>query len=419
MASSQPGVVVVGGGLSLLNYLEAAKTTRNITVVMGCGFLEWPMASTYFLAKPEAHDEFLCCDPEKYQKKGITYLVEVAQRVKPEEKVLVCASGKEIPYEVLIVATGFKLPLLMPTPGQTLQQRKEEIKAAGATIRAARTVVLSGAGSIGLEMAGDIRVQYPDKKVVLLSRTGQVLSGSHPEKLQKQALEQLKRMRIEVVKGSVDATEPILAMGRLSVQGGDVANIDFDVFLPTFMQGPNTSFLEGPGVLNQRGQLQVNDFLQSKAHKDIFTIGCGDVDQGYVAAGKLQKQAQDVAANVTALLAGKPLKAHKDPMPFMTRPPLVKIGHGPGAYMWFDQEVLPGPARCCSCCGMGGFPCCPPPCCWCCCKGSCMQCCGTCGGECGGEATARFYFHGLMKMFPSKNGYLGMGEGAPAQQTMA
>jgi hypothetical protein len=38
--------------------------------------------------------------------------------------------------------------------------------------------------------------------VVLLSRTGQLLSGSHPAKLQKQAAEQLKRMRIEVVKGS-------------------------------------------------------------------------------------------------------------------------------------------------------------------------------------------------------------------------
>mmetsp|Transcript_100834 Transcript_100834/g.280881 ORF Transcript_100834/g.280881 Transcript_100834/m.280881 type:complete len:419 (-) Transcript_100834:389-1645(-) len=409
------GIVIVGGGLSLLNYLERAKPTTSITVVMGCGFLEWPMASTYFLAKPEVHDEFLCCNPEKYQKKGLTYLVEVAEKVKPEEKMLICASGKEIPYQVLIVATGMKLPLLMPTPGQSLDQRKQEIQTAGAAIRNAKTVVVGGGGATGLELAGDIRLQYPNKKVVILSRSGDVLSGTHPHYLQKRAAGQLQKMNIDIVRGSVDALHPIMEKGSLEVKGGDVASLDFDVYLPSFMQGPNTAFLEGiPGVLNDKKQIQVNEFLQSKAHKEIFTIGCGDVDEGFIAARKLQNMAKDTAVNVAAFLAGKPMKAHKDAMPAVTRPPMIKIGHGPGGYMWFDMDMMPLPAKCCSCWGAAGFPFCPPPCCWCCCKGSCMKCCG----ECGGEATARFWFHGPFKMIPLDVGYLGMGE-PPEQQKMS
>mmetsp|Transcript_110429 Transcript_110429/g.356442 ORF Transcript_110429/g.356442 Transcript_110429/m.356442 type:complete len:419 (+) Transcript_110429:1-1257(+) len=417
--AQQPGVVIVGGGLSLMNYLEqAVKTTSSITVVMGSGFLEWPMGAAYFLAKPEAHDEFLCVRPEKYQKPGVTYLVEVAKEVDPDRKVLICASGRSIPYRALIVSTGFKIPLLYPTPGQTLAERKEEVQRAGRAIREARKVVVSGGGSVGLEVAGDIRVQYPDKEVVILTRDGRVLGSSHPAKLQRRAADKLKSMRIDVVKGSVDAMNPILERGSLDVKDGDSSSIDFDVFLPAFQQGPNTDFLQRiPNMLNARKQIQVNEFLQSKAHPEIFTIGQGDVDESFVGALKLTAMASSVATNVAAFLAGRAMKAHKDTAASMTRPLTIKIGHGPGGYMWWDTEVMPLPAKCCSCCGLAGFPFCPPPCCWCCCKGSCACCCGNCGGECGGEAASRFYFHALMKMFPGKNGYAGMGE-PPVQQTM-
>mmetsp|Transcript_78423 Transcript_78423/g.205818 ORF Transcript_78423/g.205818 Transcript_78423/m.205818 type:complete len:420 (-) Transcript_78423:33-1292(-) len=417
---AEPGVVVVGGGLSLLNYLEAAaKGPKSVTVVMGCDFLEWTLAAPHFIARPEAHDEFLCGNPEKYQKKGITYLVEVAKEVKPQEKLLICASGRVIPYSVLVVATGQKCPLFSPTPGQTLQQRKEEIKKAGGAIRNAKTVVVSGGGVIGLEIAGDIRLQHPSTKVVIVSRSGDVLPG-FPAKQQKMAMDQLKKMNIDVVKGSVDALAPILEKGSLAVKDGAVSSIDFDVLIPSFMQGPNTDFLAGlPGVLNEKKQIQVNDFLQSTAHREIFTIGCGDADEKCVQVPKLQKQAQDVAQNVGLLLAGKPLKAHKDAMPWMLRAPSVKIGHGPGGDMYFDPPMMPLPCSCLrmDCCALPGFPFCPPPCCWCCCKGACMNCCGTCGGDCAGEPSARFYFHGLMKAFPKMNHYKGMGE-PPAQQKM-
>ena len=71
-------------------------------------------------------------------------------------------------------------------------------------------------------------------------------------------------------------------------------------------------------------------------------------------------------------------------------PPCVRSA-GKGGYVIWEEHTkwdppglfMLGP------CG-GGYPFCPPPCCWCCAPG-CHKCCGKCGGPREGEDTARFY----------------------------
>lgn len=95
----------------------------------------------------------------------------------------------------------------------------------------------------------------------------------------------------------------------------------------------------------------------------------------------------------------------------------VKMGHGPGGYTYWTG--LPGPAKVCCCipCG-GGFPFCPPPCCWC-CVGGCSHACGTCGSPPEGEGPAIFMLN-LFTQFktPAKHGFYGLGEYGPEQQKM-
>ena len=54
------------------------------------------------------------------------------------------------------------MPLVLPEPGCSLEQRMAEVKAAGDAIKAVAerkgTIVVNGPGAVGLELAGDIKV---------------------------------------------------------------------------------------------------------------------------------------------------------------------------------------------------------------------------------------------------------------------
>eukprot|EP00928_Gymnodinium_smaydae_P030109 TRINITY_DN22469_c0_g1_i1.p1 TRINITY_DN22469_c0_g1~~TRINITY_DN22469_c0_g1_i1.p1 ORF type:complete len:434 (-),score=58.38 TRINITY_DN22469_c0_g1_i1:260-1369(-) len=364
------------------------------------------------LSKPETHDKALAPNPKAFQIPKVKYVYGVATGVDAGAKTVALGDGSSVSYDVLIVATGFGMPLVYPKPGATLVERKAEVKQAGEAIRKAGTVAISGGGVCGLELAGDIRVAYPDKRIVVLCRDKML--KQFPEDTRKKASAACERMKIEILSGTAQGApaEVSLEAGVLHV---NEQVISYDVFLPMYSRGPNTSFLAGvPNLLDEKGNIKVNSFLQSEVHPEIFGIGVCNIDESYVGMAKLNGQWDDVASNVKAHLSGKPLKPHKESMPFMKVPPLLFIGHGKGGWASFDFAQMPPPVKCCCCCGLGGFPCCPPPCCYSIC-GPCA--CGYCCGKPEGEGTATsmagmafksmgFHFKGVGQAF------------APEQQSM-
>eukprot|EP00930_Biecheleria_cincta_P023018 TRINITY_DN16683_c0_g2_i1.p1 TRINITY_DN16683_c0_g2~~TRINITY_DN16683_c0_g2_i1.p1 ORF type:complete len:456 (+),score=102.93 TRINITY_DN16683_c0_g2_i1:85-1368(+) len=427
MAAAQPatdgGIVVIGGGVALMHAVkDAAKLKQKVTAVCGNPFLEWNLAGCHFLAKPERHMEFVAPNPEDWKLKGVDYVFGKVVEVDPVAKKVKFENGNpEISYSALIVATGSRLPLIIATPGHSLEQRQREVKEAGDAIKAAKTVVINGAGAVGLEMAGDVRAAYPDKRVVILSRDGKVISF-HTESFQQKAKTQLEKMNIEVIKGSVtDAayTEPKLTSGKVALSNSDLMELEYDVFIPSFMQGPNTQFFAGAeGVLNDRKQIIANECLQSEKHPEIFAVGTSTVlVKRHPVSATIGEQATTAAVNAVNFLEGKPLKKHVE-KGMSAQPMSIKIGHGVGGYMFWDSSAIPAPAKCCCClpCG-GGFPFCPPPCCWCCCKG-CSGLWGNCCKPYEGEGPSIWILETGNKTFAKAHGFKGMGS-APKQATMA
>lgn len=60
-------------------------------------------------------------------------------------------ASASISYKALILATGSKSPLITPSPGMSLSERISEVKAVGAALSKAKTVVFNGAGLVGVE----------------------------------------------------------------------------------------------------------------------------------------------------------------------------------------------------------------------------------------------------------------------------
>jgi len=416
------GVVVIGGGVAMLHAVQdSVKLKQKVTAVQGNPFLEWNLAGCYFLVHPECHKEWICPNPDVNAQKGVDYVYDKVTEVDPVAKKVKFASSPEISYSALIVATGSRLPLVIATPGQTLVERMDEVKHLGQVISLAKTVVISGAGLVGLEMAGNVRATYPDTRVILLSRDGKVISF-HTDAWQQKVKAQLDKMKIEVIKGSISDPsymDPKLSPGKVELSGGDLAVLEYDVFLPCFSQGPNTDFFSGAeGIINERKQIIANEFLQSTKHPEIFSVGTSTVTiKRHPNTVTTAEQANTCAKNVANFLAGRPLVKHKE-KGMAAMPMNIKIGHGKGAFMFWDPAGVPPPAKCCCClpCG-GGFPFCPPPCCWCCLAG-CTRCYGSCCNNYEGEGPALISLPLEQNVFSGLNGYKGMGS-APKQASMS
>jgi len=408
-------VVVIGGGCSAKHAAEAITKTKDlkVTLIQANKFVEWPIAMTKVLANPELHYKALSSNPQMYETPGVIYKYGVVSDVDPSKKEVTLKDGSSICYDALVVATGFSMPLIYPELGVALEDRRAEVAKVGAAIKKAECVVINGAGSVGLELAGDIRVAYPGKRVVILCRDN--LLKQYPESIQTQTEAALKAMSIELIKGDLNGapTELKLDQGVVNVSENIVS---YDVFIPAYSHGPNTSFMiRAADMLDARGFIKVNGFLQSEVHPEIFAVGVSNRDEGFIGIGKLEKQWTSAANNVKAMLTGTTLKKHAEGVPFMRRPPLVLVGRGKGGWAAVDFESLPPPLKCCCCCGIGGFPCCPPPCCWPCCGPcACGYCCGLPAGEGPAKMTSGLEFSFGRMHFKG----LGQAEPAPEQQHM-
>lgn len=408
-------VVVVGGGMSAASSAKILlKLPRvQVTIVQANRFVEWPMAMTAVLARPELHDRAVAPNPSQFQLPGVAYKYGIAVGVDAANKHLLLKDGSMLPYDVLVAATGWSIPLLYPRLGVTLAERKRELSEAAEAIRKASTVVICGGGAVGCELAGDLRVAHPDKRIVLAVRDA--VLKSFPEYVRSKAIAELNARSIEVLAGDISGAPEEARLSPGTFHCGETL-VSYDAFFPAYSSGPSTSFLRGvDGALDERGRVKVSKYLQCEKYPDIFAVGVGSLDESFIGYPKLQAQWADATANIAAHLVGRPLKEHKEGMPTATAPVMVKLGVGPGGWASIDTAMLPLPVRCCICCGgLAGFPCCPCPCCWCCLPPcTCGYCCGPTSGE--GPAI----FAEKLGLQSASRNFKGMGETyVPEQQAM-
>jgi len=413
MASTD--VAVIGGGLSLLHTVEyLAKAGVKVTACMGNPFLEFGIASCLFLADPSKHSAWTA-EPSAFKLPGVDYVFDAVTRIDPEAKAITFGSSPPLTYRAVIIATGSRLPLFYPKPGATLAQRRAELEEVGRAVACARTVVLNGSGTVGVELAGDIKANHPQVEVVLLARSGSVLNGDPlPKEAVSAVSKRLREIGVRVVHGAAPAEaewlEVKLSSGTVPLSGGQASEQAFDVYIPTFAQRPNTQFLEHTRALDDRKLIVANECLQSTVYPEIFGINTTDQKLlGHPVTSRLTAQAKTCATNAQRLLRGESPIAHvdKEMPPVGDIPMNIKVGHGPNGYVYWNKSVIPPPLRICCCmpCA-GGFPFCPPPCCWC--IPGCSGVCGNCGGAPAGRGAAVFLESVVLPKAAGMNGYKGV-----------
>lgn len=310
---------------------------------------------------------------------------------------MVLDGDRKIPYKAVVVCVGMNTGLITPKVGESWEERKNTVEKCGQAMKTAKTIVIGGAGLIALETAGAAREVNASARIVLATRgkgplQDGVFSSKYTEKLRKQ----LELQRIEISPDSeVTDKAPCFETKEVKLSSGTVSA---DLYLPAFNQGFRAAFLGD--AANARGQVKVNEFLQSTVNPKMFAVGCSD-KCSISAIMKLDSESNAAAANVKSLLHEKQMKTYQDKTP---TPPTMKLGH---SYAWVEYEKLPCGA-CLKCCG---FPCC-----------ICLCCCGhpfalgMCCGDPEGKPTA----HCMKSMILHSTGMTGIKglNTPPPQKTM-
>lgn len=86
------------------------------------------------------------------------------------------ASGREIDYEYLAIATGSSQPLPVQVSATEFRPACRELQSVQETIKESQKIAIVGAGAVGVELATDIKGFYPEKDVTLVHSRGQILN---------------------------------------------------------------------------------------------------------------------------------------------------------------------------------------------------------------------------------------------------
>ncbi len=236
-----------------------------------------------------------------------------------------------IPFDYLVIATGSSYAF----PGKVAEAETSKAIDLYNTLREkivkSQQILIIGGGPVGIELAGEIGTDFPEKEVTLVHSHPTLLEPNiFKEKIYRRTQEELEKLNIKLILN--DRIELPNSPNLNYIEGKKNyvtqktrTNITADLtFVCTGARTNTKSLLNGPlkSKLNpQTGRLIVNNYLQVDGFENIFAIGdiCDkETKLAYLAA----EQAEYVAKLIPVLDRKKPYpkeyQIHTNPAIFLS-----------------------------------------------------------------------------------------------------
>jgi NADH dehydrogenase FAD-containing subunit len=424
-------IVIVGAGVGARNVVKAFPTRGfDVTVIQPNDFAEFPFSGPLTLAYPEMHSNVVTGQaiPNVKTIAGIaTGMSDGILTVKS----LCKDETQEVKFDYIIAASGFQFPKFLATPGQTYEERVQEIQSFNDAALSGGDIVVGGGGIIAIEMACNM-CEIVNKKTaadsgfnakVKIVTSGNALCPTYDAKYQA-----LAKTRFEALGGEVIFNDRVTShnepfynenMDKFTIELKSSKTIEnVGLYIPSFIgKGSNDYLSSMEGVLDPNSnKVILDEYLMSKTYKKLFALGgCAQLltPESFLGAAKIEEQAKSIVKNIKCLVANQPMVAHKEGLPDLKNGVAILMGHH--SYATWVPEVMPAcPACVCKTCG--------PPCnllcpCFCCAVlcGKCdIGCCGCCcGAPEGSGVAAGFRKFTLAGIGAGMMGFNGIGSAMP------
>ncbi|XP_070771769.1 ferroptosis suppressor protein 1 [Enoplosus armatus] len=317
-ASSVEGVhvVVVGGGFGGVAAAQQLKARGlGFTLIDMRDAFHHNVAALRASVQPGfAHRTFI----PYAETFGDSFVQGRVERVDTHRQTVVLEGGREIQYSHLILCTG--TDGAFPGKFNTVASVQSAIQAYEdfvKQVQAADSVLVVGGGSTGVEMAAEIKTEYPDKKVVLIhSRVALADSGLLPS-VRRQAKEVLLEKGVELLLGQKVSNLSELQLNVtqrntvVTTDKGDRLTTDLIICCIGLKVNSAAYASSFSGCLADDGALKVNDHLQVEGFSNVFAVGdCANVNEPKMAyhAGL---HATVAVSNIANSLSGKELSSYR------------------------------------------------------------------------------------------------------------
>ncbi|KAJ3109937.1 Apoptosis-inducing factor 2 [Phlyctochytrium bullatum] len=344
-----PKIVIVGGsvaGTSVATELDKALgPAADLILVEERDHFYNPMASIRSIVDADFAEKLWIPYTKIFQRNPASKVVRGrASAVDPARKTLKLASGDEIAFDYLVVATGTRLESPWKTARKTKAEGKAESDRIVEAVKKAKTVTIVGGGIVGVEIAGELATDYPNLHVTLLHSSEKLISKGvgATAKLQDSVLANLKTFKnITVHLNDRVTTEPPASgftLEPLTVKTNSGREVTGDItFYCLGQQQPNSEFLEGlgAGARDEKGFVKVKPTGQAVDYPFIFSLGdVSTLDESKTAVAiSAGGQGSLISKNLVSLIQ-TPSAPLKDYMPLtkaMPVPPMVaSIGRNGG-----------------------------------------------------------------------------------------
>ncbi|WP_026555597.1 NAD(P)/FAD-dependent oxidoreductase [Arthrobacter sp. 35W] len=301
----QPSVVVIGGGYGGINVAKALDGHAAVTLVEPKDAFVHNIAALRSVVQPD----FLPRMFLPYGRLLARGTVVRDRAVMVDGRTVELASGRRMEPDVIVLATGSSYPFPAKTDDVETAAAIRRYGAAHSNLGRAGTVMLLGAGAVGLEFAGEIAAAWPGKEIVLVDQAEHILPGPYDQRLRDEINRQLAALGIGQAMGSPLTALPGPAAGELSpftVTTTAGTRIEADIWFRCYGIAPQTSYLAGDlaAARTADGYLRVDSDLRVPGFGNVYALGdiaAIDVNK----AGVAGRQAAVVAGNIIHQLTGE------------------------------------------------------------------------------------------------------------------
>jgi NADH dehydrogenase FAD-containing subunit len=195
----------------------------------------------------------------------------------PEEVVL--EDGQRLKFDYLVLATGSSYPFPAKMASDKVAEAETAVRLVNERVARAKSILLIGAGPVGIELAGEIASLYPGKPVTLIDPGDRLMPAFHP-KLGERLYAGLKQLGVRVLFGerlvkmpaATNATAPEQPPSQIYLTEKGT-QIEADIHFICFGLQLNTQYLSLGNVVDERKQVKVNRHLQVQGYENIFAVG--------------------------------------------------------------------------------------------------------------------------------------------------
>lgn len=294
---AKPRLLVIGAGFAGATLATAAQAFADVTLVDKNDYMEIAFANARTLVEPSATSKTLL-HIEGMKPHGRFIQGQVASLT---DTAATLQDGTVLSFDYAAICTGSSYDV-GKGEASSLEARQAEVQALADRVKAARSVLVIGGGPLGVELAGEICTDYPDKVLTLVHNGPRLLPVLAP-RLGTAAAKWFTAQGTKVLLN--DRVDPTKISGGKAVTKNGVEVAAEVVLLATGIR-LNSAFMEPAlaDALDGTGAIKVDKHFQVVGHPTLFALG----DVTNIKEDKLAflavKHAQLVAKNLAAVVKG-------------------------------------------------------------------------------------------------------------------